>query len=401
MISDALLIKIVREMEKRWPRKQYEELLIELGLYSLSALRDDDGYSKLTKNELFLETLKFHSDELLSEIHQRRRFTNDIIDALANKGILLETVNETAEVSKILSPDKMPVEDARRTSHHASSRAKDTQANPKGSANILVVGNISNSQVQLGNVNTTQVKETLGKDKDVTRNKLKDWAVIVGPIVAILAALIGVWGIKIQAEIPISATKTAEAQVILIIGTTASQQTTEVPDPIQSSATPHILLPQCAYDFVEPPTPQTSLANFLTPIPTLTSASFHAVRITIPAINVDAPIVEGDSWDHLKKGIGHHIGSADPGSSGNIVLVGHNDSWGEILRNLNMLRVDDQIIIQDGAGRNFVYWITKIETVDETMVSILDNTPGPILTLITCHPYMGDTKRLIITAKLH
>jgi sortase A len=82
------------------------------------------------------------------------------------------------------------------------------------------------------------------------------------------------------------------------------------------------------------------------------------------------------------------------------VLVGHNDSWGEIFRELNTLTVDDQIIIQDGAGREYIYEITKIETVDETMVSVLDKTPAPILTLITCHPYMDDTKRLVITAKL-
>jgi len=41
-----------------------------------------------------------------------------------------------------------------------------------------------------------------------------------------------------------------------------------------------------------------------------------ATRLLIPAISVDAPVVEGDGWEELKKGVGHHIGSANPGSEG-------------------------------------------------------------------------------------
>ena len=40
-----------------------------------------------------------------------------------------------------------------------------------------------------------------------------------------------------------------------------------------------------------------SLANI--PIPT--AAPDQAIRIQIPAINIDAPIVQGDGWEQLKK----------------------------------------------------------------------------------------------------
>ena len=53
-----------------------------------------------------------------------------------------------------------------------------------------------------------------------------------------------------------------------------------------------------------------SFSKLPTPIPVLE----QAVLIQIPAINVDAPIVQGDSWDQLKKGVGQQIGSPNPGS---------------------------------------------------------------------------------------
>ena len=58
MLNDALLLEVVRDVNNRWQRKQYEELLVELGLYSLSTLRDDEEYYKLTKYDLILETMR-------------------------------------------------------------------------------------------------------------------------------------------------------------------------------------------------------------------------------------------------------------------------------------------------------------------------------------------------------
>ncbi len=40
------------------------------------------------------------------------------------------------------------------------------------------------------------------------------------------------------------------------------------------------------------------------------------MRIEIPALKVDAPVVQGDGWEQLKKGVAQHIGSANPGEGG-------------------------------------------------------------------------------------
>jgi hypothetical protein len=63
----------------------------------------------------------------------------------------------------------------------------------------------------------------------------------------------------------------------------------------------------------------------------------RAIRLQIPKMNLDAPIVLGDDTEQLKKGVGQHIGSQNPGENGIIVLSAHNDSYGELFRFLDNL----------------------------------------------------------------
>ena len=45
----------------------------------------------------------------------------------------------------------------------------------------------------------------------------------------------------------------------------------------------------------------------LSSLPTQVPAAEQAIRIQIPAIDVDAPVVQGDNWEQLKKGVGHRL----------------------------------------------------------------------------------------------
>ena len=49
----------------------------------------------------------------------------------------------------------------------------------------------------------------------------------------------------------------------------------------------------------------------------------HENRLIIPAIGVDAPILEGDNPDVLDKGIWHRPHTSTPDVGSNTVLVGH------------------------------------------------------------------------------
>lgn len=138
-----------------------------------------------------------------------------------------------------------------------------------------------------------------------------------------------------------------------------------------------------------------SLAN----IPVPTSSPQQAIRMQIPAISVDQSVVQGDGWEQLKKGIGQHIGSSNPGQDGNMVVAGHNDIFGEIFRDLDKLKTGDQIVVYT-ATRAYTYVVSNSEIVEPTRVDVMNNTTAPTLTLISCYPYRVDNKRIIITATL-
>jgi sortase A len=127
------------------------------------------------------------------------------------------------------------------------------------------------------------------------------------------------------------------------------------------------------------------LVQTLANVPIPTPSPQQAVRIQIPALGVDAPIVQGDGWEQLKKGVAQHIGSANPGESDNIVLTAHNDVFGEIFRDLDKLTTGDQIIIYTGQ-RSFTYVVTGTQIVEPTQVEVLGQSQ-PITTLISCYPY--------------
>jgi sortase A len=122
-------------------------------------------------------------------------------------------------------------------------------------------------------------------------------------------------------------------------------------------------------------------------------------RIVIPAINIDWPVVEGDSWEELKQGIGHRVGSANPGERGNLVLSGHDDVFGEPFRDLEKLDVGKDVLVYAG-GTSFRYIIKAKRVVAPNDLSVLGSSKNPIVTLITCTPYRVDTNRLILIGEL-
>jgi len=138
-----------------------------------------------------------------------------------------------------------------------------------------------------------------------------------------------------------------------------------------------------------------SLANIPVPTPGLQ----QAVRIQIPSINVDAPVVQGDGWEQLKKGVAQHIGTPDPGQNGNIVLSAHNDIYGEIFRNLDRLKPGDVVILSTNQ-RHYTYVITGTQIVEPTRVEVMNPTPNAVVTLISCYPYLIDNQRIVVSAVL-
>jgi len=183
------------------------------------------------------------------------------------------------------------------------------------------------------------------------------------------------------------------------------QQDTLTPTPLitavilPSGHTPPTSAGGAQFNEAEIPAHLLPLVQSIANLPVPTPGPSQAIRIQIPAISVDAPVVQGDSWEQLKKGVGQHVGSADPGESGNMVFSAHDDVFGEIFRYLDKLQPGDKILVFT-AQQQYLYLVTGSQIVSPTQVEVMNPTSDPTVTLISCYPYMVDNKRIVVFAEL-
>jgi sortase A len=82
-----------------------------------------------------------------------------------------------------------------------------------------------------------------------------------------------------------------------------------------------------------------------------------------------------------------------------LILSAHNDVYGQIFRDLDQLNPGDKIILHTNQ-RAYTYVITGSEVVEPTYVKVMDQTPDPTVTLISCYPYMVDDQRIVVQGRL-
>lgn len=122
-------------------------------------------------------------------------------------------------------------------------------------------------------------------------------------------------------------------------------------------------------------------------------------RLTIPAIKLDAVVVEGVNRKDLLMGPGHLPETPEPGQAGNAVISAHRDTF---FRHIHELKKGDYIVVQR-AGRQFRYEVTGKKILQPDDVWVTKPTPDSQLTLLTCYPtyYIGPApERLAVFSKL-
>ena len=122
-------------------------------------------------------------------------------------------------------------------------------------------------------------------------------------------------------------------------------------------------------------------------------------RIDIPRLRVSTIVKEGDDARTLQLAVGHIRGTALPGAAGNMGLAGHRDTF---FRSLEAIEVGDVIRLVAPEG-TFTYAVEHTRVVEPDDVWVLDPTPEPVLTLVTCFPftYVGSApQRFIVRARL-
>ena len=82
-----------------------------------------------------------------------------------------------------------------------------------------------------------------------------------------------------------------------------------------------------------------------------------------------------------------------------MVLSAHNDIYGEIFRYLDKMQLEDEIIVHT-ANRDYRYVVKAKRIIQPTQVEVMDPTRKPVVTLISCYPYLVDTQRIVIVGEL-
>ncbi len=119
-------------------------------------------------------------------------------------------------------------------------------------------------------------------------------------------------------------------------------------------------------------------------------------RIRIPAVNIDAVVVEGVTASALRAGAGHYPQTALPCDIGNVAIAGHRTTFGKPFADVDKLKPGDTIELITPIG-GCTYKVSKDpQIVAPTAMSVLDPTLDKSLTLTTCHPKGSAAQRLII-----
>jgi sortase A len=105
--------------------------------------------------------------------------------------------------------------------------------------------------------------------------------------------------------------------------------------------------------------------------------------LRIPKIRLEVPVLPGTDDRTLDRGAGHIDDTPPPGTAGNSGIAGHRDGF---FRGLQDIAAGDEIELDTLQGKQ-VYRIERTWVVEPEDVSVLDPTPAPALTLVTCYPF--------------
>ena len=133
-------------------------------------------------------------------------------------------------------------------------------------------------------------------------------------------------------------------------------------------------------------------------------------HILIPSISTDAPIswlvpnTPAETSKALENGAIHLLGTATPGTVGNVFVTGHSSNylWApgnykSLFALLDKTSVGEMIYI-NYQQKTYSYKIFEKKVVNPNDVSVLNQSQKSILTLMTCTPVGTSLNRLIVLA---
>ena len=122
--------------------------------------------------------------------------------------------------------------------------------------------------------------------------------------------------------------------------------------------------------------------------------------LRIPSIGLEVAVLEGTDDLTLNRAVGWIAGTARPGEPGNVGIAGHRDGFFRVLKDL---APDSLVELETLNGRRLCYRVEEIRIVRPSAVEVLDPTPEPSITLVTCYPFYfagSAPERFIVRAVL-
>lgn len=224
--------------------------------------------------------------------------------------------------------------------------------------------------------------------------------ITIGFIVVLLAGAI----LFIKPTAAQSASANTPLPVITVVITPIPDATAEAKTAVNAENSTEITLPAGFVSLND--APRASLDN-------------QPQRIVIPSIEVDAPVtdvsltaVQSGAQTYYQWQVpaayeaGWHNTSAPLGQTGNTVLNGHHNIYGEVFGGLVDLEVGAEIIVYDKTEPHR-YTVADVEILPERdqplavrkeNASWIEPTTDERLTLVTCWPHTDNSHRLIVVA---
>ncbi len=123
-------------------------------------------------------------------------------------------------------------------------------------------------------------------------------------------------------------------------------------------------------------------------------------QLTVPGLGQHRIVLAGASGASLAFGPGHLFNTAQPGTAGNCVIVGHRDTHFDFIQ---ALKKGDHILLQSASNITLRYQVSATLVVHENSYDVLAQGLDDRLTLITCYPFdairPGGPLRYVVIAK--
>lgn len=155
------------------------------------------------------------------------------------------------------------------------------------------------------------------------------------------------------------------------------------------------------------------------PAMTPTPSPLPPIRLQIPALNMDWPVMTSKpvrtarlldgiawEWDLAENGVSYLPISSRPGAGGNVVISGHNNFKGEAFRRLPDAQTGDVVVLHTPLGAHY-YAVTETIFVPyrrnpgegEAQLAYYSGDFGEErLTLLSCYPYWTNADRIVVVA---